>query len=61
MQPELLDRRQVSELFGGLHASTIYRLVARQVIPRPIKVGSSSRWLLSECQAALARMLEARR
>jgi predicted DNA-binding transcriptional regulator AlpA len=50
---ELLDRRQLSAFLGGLHASTIYRLVARGIIPKPIEVGASSRWLLSECRECL--------
>jgi predicted DNA-binding transcriptional regulator AlpA len=53
---ELLDRRQLSELLGGLHASTVYRLIKRQVLPKPVKIGASSRWLLSECRDALSRM-----
>jgi predicted DNA-binding transcriptional regulator AlpA len=58
---ELLDRRQLSAFLGGLHASTINRLVARGIIPKPIKVGASSRWLRNECEAALAQMMGARR
>jgi hypothetical protein len=55
----LLDRKAVQVLFGGnkpLHASTIYRLIGKGIIPPPIHVGSSSRWSLVECEAALARM-----
>jgi predicted DNA-binding transcriptional regulator AlpA len=60
MQPELINRRELSELFGGLHASTIYRLISKGIIPKPIHVGGSSRWLRQECEAALARLTEAR-
>jgi predicted DNA-binding transcriptional regulator AlpA len=55
----LLDRKAVEVFFGGtrpLHAATVYRLIGKGVIPAPIHVGSSSRWSLAECEAALARM-----
>jgi predicted DNA-binding transcriptional regulator AlpA len=58
--PELLDFRAVCVFFGGddkpLHPSTIYRLIAKKIIPPPLKVGASSRWLHRECAAALAAM-----
>jgi predicted DNA-binding transcriptional regulator AlpA len=58
--PELLDCRAVCVFFGGddkpLHPSTIYRLIAKKIIPPPLKVGASSRWLHRECAAALAAM-----
>jgi predicted DNA-binding transcriptional regulator AlpA len=60
---ELLDRTAVCAFFGGtrpLNAATVYRKIRVGVIPKPIKVGSSSRWLRSECEAALARMTQAR-
>jgi predicted DNA-binding transcriptional regulator AlpA len=65
MQPqsewwELLTLGEVRQLLGGLHGSTIYRLIARGSLPRPLKIGASSRWLRSECVAALAQMSEAR-
>ena len=58
--PQLMDCHAVCMFFGGdqkpLHPSTIYRLIARKVIPPPIKVGASSRWLRRECEAALSAM-----
>jgi predicted DNA-binding transcriptional regulator AlpA len=59
----LLDKREVLRMFGGtrpLNASTLYRQIKAGKLPRPIHVGGSSRWLLSECQAVLRRMMEAR-
>jgi predicted DNA-binding transcriptional regulator AlpA len=61
---ELLDRHAVCAFFGGtrpLNPATVYRKIRVGVIPKPIKVGSSSRWLLSECRDALAKMTDARR
>jgi predicted DNA-binding transcriptional regulator AlpA len=58
--PDLLDRRATCEFFGGLHASSLYRGVRQGRFPKPIKVGALSRWLKSECELALARMMEAR-
>jgi predicted DNA-binding transcriptional regulator AlpA len=65
MQPELLDRTAACEFFGGnrpLNAATLYRGIRRGRYPQPVKVGpGSSRWLRSECEAALQRMVEGRR
>ena len=64
MQPQLLDKAEVCRLFGGtrpLNPSTIYRQIKQGLIPPPIKVGGSSRWLREECEAALQGMMEERR
>lgn len=62
---DLLDRAEVCRLFGGssrpLHPATIYRLIRAGKLPKPIHVGASSRWLRSECEAALAKIVEVRR
>jgi predicted DNA-binding transcriptional regulator AlpA len=50
-------------MLGGtrpLNSATIYRLIKKGVLPAPIKVGASSRWLREECEAALARMVKGR-
>jgi predicted DNA-binding transcriptional regulator AlpA len=66
MRPELpndlvlLDRRAVQAMFGGIHSATLYRHIRNQVIPQPVKVGALSRWLRSECETALSRMVEGR-
>jgi predicted DNA-binding transcriptional regulator AlpA len=57
---DLFDRRTVQEYFGGIHSATLYRWVRQGRVPRPIKMGSLSRWLRSECEAALAVMIEGR-
>jgi predicted DNA-binding transcriptional regulator AlpA len=61
---DLLDRAEVCRYFGGtrpINAATLYRGIAAGRYPGPIKVGpGSSRWLRSECEVALARMVEAR-
>jgi predicted DNA-binding transcriptional regulator AlpA len=61
---ELLDRAAVCRLFGGsrpIDASTLYRGIRQGRYPRPVKVGpGSSRWLRSECEAALQAMVEVR-
>ncbi len=57
----LLTRQQTCEFFGGIDPSTLYRGIKLDRYPKPVKVGpGSSRWLKSECEAALASMMEAR-
>ena len=51
---ELLDRRAVCSLFGGIHSATLYRHVRSGTVPRPVKVGALSRWLRSEVEASLS-------
>ena len=59
-----LDMRAVCRLIGGskpLHPSTLYRGIAANRYPKPVKVGpGSSRWLKSEIEACLQQMKEAR-
>jgi predicted DNA-binding transcriptional regulator AlpA len=62
---DLLNLKTVCVFFGGpdspLHAATIYRHIKRGLVPAPIKVGpNASRWLRSECEAALAAMIARR-
>jgi predicted DNA-binding transcriptional regulator AlpA len=61
---DLLDRSAVCQFFGGtrpLNAATLYRGIRKGRYPAPVKVGpGSSRWLRSECEAALAAMAEGR-
>jgi predicted DNA-binding transcriptional regulator AlpA len=64
MHPQLLDKAAVCELFGGtrpLNASTLYRGIKQGRFPKPVRIGGSSRWLRSECEAALREMMEMRR
>lgn len=64
MYPELLDRAAACQLFGGtrpINPSTLYRGIAQGRYPKPVHIGpGSSRWLRSECEAALQRMVEGR-
>jgi predicted DNA-binding transcriptional regulator AlpA len=68
MQPdpdELFDMKAACIFFGGnrpLHPATFYRGIRKGRYPAPIKVGpGSSRWLRSECAAALQSMIARRR
>jgi predicted DNA-binding transcriptional regulator AlpA len=59
--PELLTARDACRYFGGIHPSTLYRGCACGRYPAPIKVGpNTSRWLRSECEAALQAMISRR-
>jgi predicted DNA-binding transcriptional regulator AlpA len=61
---DLLDRPSVCRLFGGtrpIDPATLYRGIAAGRFPAPVKIGpGSSRWLRSECEAALKRIITAR-
>jgi predicted DNA-binding transcriptional regulator AlpA len=60
---ELLDQRAACAFFGGtrpINVATLYRGIRRGRYPKPVKVGGSSRWLRSECEAALRAMVEGR-
>ena len=54
---QLINRTEVCRLFGGINPATLYRHIRQGKLPKPVKVGGSSRWLLSECQAALQEWL----
>jgi len=59
----LLDRMGVCRYFGGnrpINAATLYRGIRHGRYPKPVKIGGSSRWLLSECEAALKAMVDGR-
>jgi predicted DNA-binding transcriptional regulator AlpA len=63
MQDHLLDRGEVCRYFGGtrpINPSTLYRGIRQGTYPKQIKIGGSSRWLLTECRDALAAMVEDR-
>lgn len=61
---ELLDVRETCAYFGGtkpLNPATLYRGIKAGHYPKPINVGpGNSRWLRSECEAALATMIAKR-
>jgi predicted DNA-binding transcriptional regulator AlpA len=58
---ELMTCRETCMAFGGVDPSTLYRGIKLGRYPKPVKVGpGSSRWLKSEVEACLRRMLEVR-
>ena len=60
-QLELIDKAECCRMFGNINPATLYRGIREGRYPRPVKIGSLSRWLGSECEAVLGRMMEARR
>ncbi|MBN9334913.1 AlpA family transcriptional regulator [Devosia sp.] len=53
MQPDaLLKAREVQAMLGICHAS-LYRRIAEGMLPKPVKLGRSSRWVLSDVLAAV--------
>jgi predicted DNA-binding transcriptional regulator AlpA len=55
LDDQWLDRGVLCRTLS-IHPSTAYRMIARGQLPKPIKVGGSSRWLRSEVEQALASM-----
>ena len=63
MQSDLLDKGEVCRYFGGtkpINTATLYRKIRQGLLPKPVKIGGSSRWLRSECEAALRQMVNGR-
>jgi predicted DNA-binding transcriptional regulator AlpA len=63
MQTDLLDISAVCAMLGGTrprNPSSIYRYIAKGIWPRPIRIGGTARWRRDECEAALAKFVEAR-
>lgn len=60
----LLDRDEVCRFFGGptkpINAATLYRGINAGKYPQPVKDGTRSRWLKSECEAVLRRLIAQR-
>jgi hypothetical protein len=62
---ELMDKDETCRFFGGanrpINAATLYRGMHMGRYPKPIKIGAnSSRWIKSECAAALANIIAER-
>lgn len=60
---QFLDIKTLCEKVGGtrpVNPATIYRMVNRGQLPKPARVGGSSRWVEAEVTAALTAMVEAR-
>jgi predicted DNA-binding transcriptional regulator AlpA len=58
---DLIDKRETCRLFGGINPSSLYRGIKLGRYPKPLKIGTLSRWLRHEVEAALSQMAEARR
>ena len=56
----LLNRNEVCHFFGGINPATLYRKIRQGILPKPVKIGSSSRWLREECEATLQQMVDGR-
>jgi predicted DNA-binding transcriptional regulator AlpA len=53
----LLNKHDVCRLLGGIHSSTLWRLIKAERFPKPIKVSTQiRRWRLSDVEAALEAM-----
>jgi predicted DNA-binding transcriptional regulator AlpA len=60
----LLDVRAVCERLGGsrpLNPATVYRAVAANMLPPPVKFGRVSRWLESEINEVIKQRAVARK
>ena len=58
--PRVLIRdTDVAKMIGGSRA-TVWRRVGDGVLPRPVKFGGMTRWVLTEVEAAIARQVAAR-
>jgi predicted DNA-binding transcriptional regulator AlpA/DNA-binding Xre family transcriptional regulator len=56
---QLLSMAEVTTLFGGVSSHTIYRMIQRGHLPRPIKIQPRiSRWRKSDCERALQELSE---
>lgn len=61
----LFDKDETCRFFGGqnspLNPATLYRGIKSGKYPKPIKQGvGTSRWLRSECEAALRKIISER-
>ncbi len=57
---DTLVRLPEVETVAGLRRSHIYKLIGENDFPRPIKIGSASRWSLREVQQWIADKLSER-
>jgi predicted DNA-binding transcriptional regulator AlpA len=60
MKSNLLDCKAMCRKVGGtkpVHPSTLYRLIRKGgLVPKPVKIGGSSRWIEDEVDTALAAL-----
>ncbi|MGR3524901.1 MAG: helix-turn-helix transcriptional regulator [Paracoccaceae bacterium] len=50
----LLSAREAAKILN-CGTSTVWRRAAEGVIPRPLKIGGTSRWKLSDLEAVIAK------
>lgn len=55
----LIDIKKVMEMLG-VKKTAIYKMIADGVLPAPIKVGGSSRWLPNEIEDSVNSMITRR-
>lgn len=55
----LININKVMELFG-VKKSAIYKMISDGILPAPIKVGGSSRWLSNEIEDSVNSMIARR-
>lgn len=56
---ELISRDEVLALLQ-IRNTALYENIKRGIIPAPIKIGGSSRWVKAEIDALVARLMEDR-
>lgn len=60
-QPEQNYRIEaLKALFGGIGNSTVYDLIKKEILPKPIKIGRSSVWIKDEVDAVIEERKKAR-
>jgi predicted DNA-binding transcriptional regulator AlpA len=64
IETQLVDERTAREIIGGRNSpisrATLYRGCADGRFPRPVKIGSGSRWVLAELSQCIAKMIAKR-
>lgn len=56
----LMDVRQVAKVAGNVSVATVWRHTSSGKLPKPIKIGGSTRWLTSEIKEFLSQRVAAR-
>ena len=59
MIDKMLDVDAVAILLGA-SARTVWRLVASKVLPKPVRIGGSTRWFESDLEAFQRKLREER-
>ena len=56
---KLITRLDFRERLGGISDDKFYSLIRDGELPPPIKIGVASRWLSSDAEEAIAKLVEA--